>query len=104
MGGGYLPPSTLARYGLKCLVVEKGKGRSVWMQDLRNFIGYDPDTPRGPATSSATGPNQGRGLGSRFATGLCGRKSPIRATTPGGAGQSRQKKDSIYPTFRHQNI
>lgn len=34
--GGISAAIYLARYGLKCLVVEKGKGRSFWMQDLRN--------------------------------------------------------------------
>ena len=42
--GGLSAAIYLARYGLKCLVIEKGKGRSVWMQDLRNYVGLDPDT------------------------------------------------------------
>ncbi|MCU0541458.1 MAG: NAD(P)/FAD-dependent oxidoreductase [Oscillatoriaceae cyanobacterium Prado104] len=43
--GGLSAAIYLARYGLKCLVVEKGRGRSFWMQDLRNYVGLDPDTP-----------------------------------------------------------
>ena len=43
--GGLSAAIYLARYGLKCLVVEKGKGRSLWMQDLRNYLGLPPDTP-----------------------------------------------------------
>jgi thioredoxin reductase (NADPH) len=43
--GGLSAAIYLARYGLKCLVLEKGKGRSFWMQDLRNYVGLDPDTP-----------------------------------------------------------
>ncbi|MEM6448013.1 MAG: NAD(P)/FAD-dependent oxidoreductase [Cyanobacteria bacterium J06642_2] len=43
--GGLSAGVYLARYGLKCLVIEKGKGRSFWMQDLRNYLGLDPDTP-----------------------------------------------------------
>ncbi|MGF1571247.1 MAG: NAD(P)/FAD-dependent oxidoreductase [Nodosilinea sp.] len=43
--GGLSAAIYLARYGLTCLVIEKGKGRSLWMQDLRNFIGFDPTTP-----------------------------------------------------------
>ena len=35
--GGLSAAIYLARYGLKCLVIEKGKGRSLWMQDLRNY-------------------------------------------------------------------
>jgi len=43
--GGLSAAIYLARYGLKCLVIEKGKGRSLWMQDLRNYVGLDPETP-----------------------------------------------------------
>lgn len=43
--GGLSAAIYLARYGLKCLIVEKGKGRSFWMQDLRNYVGLDPNTP-----------------------------------------------------------
>ena len=43
--GGLSAAIYLARYGLKCLVIEKGKGRSVWMQDTRNYLGFDPETP-----------------------------------------------------------
>ncbi|MGD1873260.1 MAG: NAD(P)/FAD-dependent oxidoreductase [Mastigocoleus sp.] len=42
--GGLSAAIYLARYGLKCLIIEKGKGRSIWMQDLRNYVGLDPDT------------------------------------------------------------
>jgi thioredoxin reductase (NADPH) len=42
--GGLSAAIYLARYGLKCLVIEKGKGRSFWMQDLRNYVGLDPHT------------------------------------------------------------
>ncbi|MGD1901000.1 MAG: NAD(P)/FAD-dependent oxidoreductase [Geitlerinemataceae cyanobacterium] len=42
--GGLSAAIYLARYGLKCLIVEKGKGRSMWMQDLRNYVGLDPET------------------------------------------------------------
>ncbi len=43
--GGLSAAIYLARYGLSCLVVEKGKGRSFWMQDLRNYLGLAPTTP-----------------------------------------------------------
>lgn len=43
--GGLSAAIYLARYGLSTLVVEKGKGRSFWMQDLRNYLGLDPTTP-----------------------------------------------------------
>ncbi|MEM9903466.1 MAG: NAD(P)/FAD-dependent oxidoreductase [Cyanobacteria bacterium P01_D01_bin.44] len=43
--GGLSAAIYLARYGLKCLIIEKGRGRSLWMQDLRNYLGFDPSTP-----------------------------------------------------------
>lgn len=43
--GGLSAAIYLARYGLNCLIVEKGRGRSFWMQDTRNFLGIDPTTP-----------------------------------------------------------
>lgn len=43
--GGLSAAIYLARYGLKCLVIEKGKGRSLWMQETRNYLGLAPDTP-----------------------------------------------------------
>ncbi|MEL7227152.1 MAG: NAD(P)/FAD-dependent oxidoreductase [Cyanobacteria bacterium P01_D01_bin.36] len=43
--GGLSAAIYLARYGLKCLVIEKGKGRSLWMQETRNYLGFDPETP-----------------------------------------------------------
>ncbi|MBE9061682.1 NAD(P)/FAD-dependent oxidoreductase [cf. Phormidesmis sp. LEGE 11477] len=43
--GGLSAAIYLARYGLKCLVIEKGRGRSIWMQETRNYLGIDPDTP-----------------------------------------------------------
>jgi thioredoxin reductase (NADPH) len=43
--GGLSAALYLQRYRLSCLVVEKGRGRSFWMQDLRNYLGLDPHTP-----------------------------------------------------------
>ncbi|NJL20830.1 MAG: NAD(P)/FAD-dependent oxidoreductase [Leptolyngbyaceae cyanobacterium SM1_3_5] len=43
--GGLSAAIYLQRYRLSCLVIEKGKGRSFWMQDVRNFLGQDPHTP-----------------------------------------------------------
>ena len=41
--GGLSAAIYLARYGLKALVIEKGKGRSAWMQEVRNYLGIDPE-------------------------------------------------------------
>lgn len=48
VGGGAAGLSAaiyLQRYRLSCLVIEKGRGRSFWMQDLRNYLGLPPETP-----------------------------------------------------------
>lgn len=45
-GAGGLSAAIYAmRYRLSCLVIEKGRGRSFWMQDLRNYLGLSPNTP-----------------------------------------------------------
>ncbi|MBD2021806.1 NAD(P)/FAD-dependent oxidoreductase [Leptolyngbya sp. FACHB-36] len=43
--GGLSAGLYLQRYRLSSLVVEKGRGRSFWMQDLRNYLGLPPNTP-----------------------------------------------------------
>lgn len=43
--GGLSAAIYLQRYKLSCLVIEKGRGRSFWMQDLRNYLGLPPTTP-----------------------------------------------------------
>ena len=43
--GGLSAAIYLQRYRLSCLVVEKGRGRSFWMQDLRNYLGVDSHLP-----------------------------------------------------------
>lgn len=43
--GGLSAGIYLQRYRLSSLVVEKGRGRSFWMQDLRNYLGLPPNTP-----------------------------------------------------------
>jgi thioredoxin reductase (NADPH) len=43
--GGLSAAIYLQRYRLSCLVIEKGKGRSFWMQDVTNYMGLQPHTP-----------------------------------------------------------
>jgi thioredoxin reductase (NADPH) len=43
--GGLSAALYLQRYNLSCLVIEKGRGRSFWMQDLRNYLGLHENTP-----------------------------------------------------------
>jgi thioredoxin reductase (NADPH) len=66
--GGLSAAIYLARYGLKCLVIEKGKGRSFWMQDLRNYVGLEPTTPGRDILQHAT--NQAIAWGADFLRGF----------------------------------
>ncbi|MBW4537967.1 MAG: NAD(P)/FAD-dependent oxidoreductase [Myxacorys chilensis ATA2-1-KO14] len=43
--GGLSAAIYLQRYRLSTLVIEKGRGRSFWMQELRNYLGLPPETP-----------------------------------------------------------
>lgn len=48
VGGGAAGLSAglyLQRYLLSTLMVDKGKARSFWMQELHNYLGLPPDTP-----------------------------------------------------------
>ena len=94
--GGLSAAIYLARYGLTCLVVEKGKGRSVWMQDLRNFIGFDPTTPGRDILSN--GAKQAVEWGADYLRGY------VEAVTDEGDTLAVKvkvgKKDSLYPVFR----
>jgi thioredoxin reductase (NADPH) len=48
VGGGVAGLSAgiyLQRYGLRTLILDKGKARSVWIQELHNYLGLPPDTP-----------------------------------------------------------
>ncbi|MEM9246300.1 MAG: NAD(P)/FAD-dependent oxidoreductase [Cyanobacteria bacterium P01_F01_bin.153] len=92
--GGLSAAIYLARYGLKCLIVEKGKGRSIWMQDLRNYVGLDPETSGSTIVKDSTkhalewGADHLRGFvdevvdeGDTFSVKVkIGRKDPVEAT------------------------
>ncbi|PPT05483.1 Thioredoxin reductase [Geitlerinema sp. FC II] len=43
--GGLSAGVYLQRYNLSSLIVDKGKARSFWMQELHNYLGLPPDTP-----------------------------------------------------------
>ncbi|MBR8826343.1 MAG: NAD(P)/FAD-dependent oxidoreductase [Gomphosphaeria aponina SAG 52.96 = DSM 107014] len=43
--GGLSAGIYLQRYRLSSLIVDKGKARSFWMQELHNYLGLPPDTP-----------------------------------------------------------
>ncbi|MBJ7900967.1 MAG: FAD-binding protein [Cyanobacteria bacterium RI_101] len=94
--GGLSAAIYLARYGLKCLVVEKGKGRSLWMQDLRNYVGLDPDTPGRDILNH--GAKQAIAWGADYLRGF------VEDVTDEGDSFSVKvkvgKNNSIYPVFR----
>ncbi len=43
--GGLSAGIYLQRYLLNTLIIDKGKARSFWMQELHNYMGLPPDTP-----------------------------------------------------------
>ncbi|TAF50584.1 MAG: NAD(P)/FAD-dependent oxidoreductase [Oscillatoriales cyanobacterium] len=98
--GGLSAAIYLARYGLKCLVIEKGKGRSLWMQDLRNYVGLDPDTPGRDILNHST--KQAIEWGADHLRGY------VEAVTDEGETFAVRvkvgKKDSTYPVFRSKYL
>ena len=98
--GGLSAAIYLARYGLKCLVVEKGKGRSIWMQDLRNYLGIDPDAPGRDLIKHGT--QQAIDWGADHLRGY------VEDVTDEGETFAVKvkigKKDSVYPVFRSKYI
>jgi thioredoxin reductase (NADPH) len=98
--GGLSAAIYLARYGLKCLVIEKGKGRSLWMQDLRNYVGLDPHTSgrdilnHAGKTSLDWGADNLRG----YVEEVTDEGDTFAVKVKVG------KKDSIYPVFRSKYV
>ncbi len=94
--GGLSAAIYLARYGLKCLVIEKGKGRSFWMQDLRNYLGVDPDTPGREV--------QNHGLQQALNWGADILRGYVEDVVDEGEQLAVKvkvgKTDSVYPVFR----
>lgn len=98
--GGLSAAIYLARYGLKCLVIEKGRGRSIWMQDLRNYLGFDPETPGREILNH--GVSQAIDWGADYLRGY------VEAVTDEGDTLAVRvkvgKKNSIYPVFRSKYL
>jgi thioredoxin reductase (NADPH) len=98
--GGLSAAIYLCRYGLKCLVIEKGKGRSLWMQDLRNYLGLDPHTPGRDILNHGT--KQALDWGADHLRGY------VEEVTDEGETFAVRvkvgKKDSIYPVFRSKYL
>jgi thioredoxin reductase (NADPH) len=94
--GGLSGAIYLARYGLKCLVVEKGRGRSIWMQDLRNYLGFDPDVPGRDIISHGT--KQAIDWGADHLRGYAEEVSDEGETL--SVKVKVGKNNSIYPIFQ----
>ena len=98
--GGLSAAIYLGRYGLKALVIEKGKGRSVWMQEVRNYLGIDPDVSGSQVISHGT--RQAIDWGVDHLRGY------VEDVTDEGNTFAVKvkvgKKDSIYPIFRSKYL
>jgi thioredoxin reductase (NADPH) len=98
--GGLSAAIYLARYGLKCLVIEKGRGRSLWMQDLRNYLGADPDTPGRDILNH--GLKQAIDWGADYLQGYVEEVNDEGETL--AVRVKVGKQHSIYPTFRSKYL
>jgi thioredoxin reductase (NADPH) len=98
--GGLSAAIYLCRYGLKCLIIEKGKGRSLWMQDLRNYLGLDPHTPGRDILNHGT--KQALDWGADHLRGYVEEVTEVGETFE--VRVKVGKKDSIYPVFRSKYI
>jgi thioredoxin reductase (NADPH) len=98
--GGLSAAIYLQRYNLSCLVIEKGRGRSFWMQDLRNYLGLSPETPGRDLLKQ--GQNHILELGADYLLGYVEKVQDdgeyFSVTTKVG------KQDSIYPVFRSKYL
>ncbi|SRR5579883_889017 len=98
--GGLAAAIYLQRYRLSCLVIEKGRGRSFWMQDLRNYLGLPPDTPG--RTLLQQGQQHVQSLNGDYLPGF------VEAVHDEGDTFAVKvkigKQDSIYPVFRSKYV
>ena len=98
--GGLAAAVYLQRYRLSCLVIEKGRGRSFWMQDLRNYLGLPPDTPG--RTLLQHGQQHALALGADYLAGF------VEAIHDEGDTFAVKvkvgKQDSIYPILRSKYV
>lgn len=98
--GGLSAAVYLQRYRLSCLVVEKGKGRSFWMQDVTNYLGLDPHTPGRELLST--------GLDHALAVGADHLRGFVEDVTDEGETFAVKvkigKQDSAYPVFRSKYL
>ncbi|MBW4654908.1 MAG: NAD(P)/FAD-dependent oxidoreductase [Kaiparowitsia implicata GSE-PSE-MK54-09C] len=98
--GGLSAAIYLQRYRLSCLVVEKGRGRSFWMQDLRNYLGLDPETPGRDLLQQ--GQHHALELGADYLMGFA--EEVVDEGDTFAVRVKVGKKDSAYPVFRSKYV
>jgi thioredoxin reductase (NADPH) len=85
---------------LSCLVIEKGRGRSFWMQDLRNYLGVDPHLPGRELLKQ--GQSHALDVGADYLMGfveqVADEGETFRVTVKVG------KQESVYPEFRSKYV
>jgi thioredoxin reductase (NADPH) len=98
--GGLSAAIYLQRYRLSCLVIEKGRGRSFWMQELRNYLGLRPETPGRDLLKQ--GQEHSLALGADY---LRGYVETVRDEGDTLAVKVKVgKQDSSYPVFRAKYV
>lgn len=98
--GGLSAAIYLQRYRLSCLVIEKGRGRSFWMQDLRNYLGLPPNTPG--RTMLQQGQQHFLSLNGDYLSGFV---EEVRDEGETFAVKVKVgKQDSVYPVFRSKYV
>jgi thioredoxin reductase (NADPH) len=103
VGGGAAGLSAaiyLQRYRLSCLIVEKGRGRSFWMQELRNYLGLPPETPGRDLLQQ--GQKHSLELGADYLRGYVENVHDEGETFAVKVKVGRE--DSIYPVFRARYV
>lgn len=98
--GGLSAALYLQRYNLSCLVIEKGLGRSFWMQDLRNYLGLPPTTPGRDLLKQ--GKEHFLSLNGDYLHGFV--ESAVDEGEQFAVQVKVGKQDSIYPVFRSRYL
>jgi thioredoxin reductase (NADPH) len=98
--GGLSAAIYLQRYRLSCLVIEKGKGRSFWMQDVTNYVGFPPHTPGRELLQR--GQDHMLGLDADYLRGFVEDVQDDGETF--AVKVKIGKNDSIYPVFRSKYL
>lgn len=98
--GGLSAGIYLQRYLLSTLMIDKGKARSFWMQELHNYIGVDPTTPGRVLLKQ--GKEHYLSVGGDFLNGFVEEVVDEGETFAVRVKVGRQ--NSIYPVFRSKYL